>query len=163
MKKVIVAFLNFANAPVNGGPEYLSLYSESTGWTFQGSNPGGSELLRTRPDWPWGPPSLLYDGYPVFFPGVKRPGRDVNHPLPSSAEVKERVQLYLYSPSGPVLGRTLPLPVPIHNHWEFYAYAARHIHATCLSCNHPWCNVCLNVVNKHNSSFKLLIRNHGRG
>jgi hypothetical protein len=35
------------------------------------------------------------------FPGVKRPGRDVDHPPPSSAEVKERVQLYLYSPSGP--------------------------------------------------------------
>jgi hypothetical protein len=33
----------------------------------------------------------------------------------SSAEVKERVELYLYSHSGlswPVLGRTLPLPLP---------------------------------------------------
>jgi len=27
------------------------------------------------------------------FPGVKRPGHDVNHPPPSSAEVKERVEL----------------------------------------------------------------------
>ena len=36
-----------------------------------------------------------------FFPGVKRPGRDVDHPHPSSAEVKERVELYLYSRSGP--------------------------------------------------------------
>jgi hypothetical protein len=35
------------------------------------------------------------------FPGVKRPGRGVNHPPPSSAEVKERVEIYLYSPSGP--------------------------------------------------------------
>ena len=35
------------------------------------------------------------------FPGVKRPGRDVDHPPPSSVEVKERVELYLYSPSGP--------------------------------------------------------------
>jgi hypothetical protein len=35
------------------------------------------------------------------FPGVKRPGRGVDHPTPSSAEVKERVELYLYSPSGP--------------------------------------------------------------
>ena len=45
------------------------------------------------------------------FPGVKRPGRDGDHPPPSSAEVKERVELYLYSPSGPswpVLGRNLP-------------------------------------------------------
>jgi hypothetical protein len=35
------------------------------------------------------------------FPRVKRPGRDVDHSPPSSAEVKERVELYLYSPSGP--------------------------------------------------------------
>jgi hypothetical protein len=44
------------------------------------------------------------------FPGVKRPGHGVDHPPTSSAEVKERVELYLYSPSGPswpVLGRTL--------------------------------------------------------
>ena len=33
---------------------------------------------------------LLYIGYRVSFPGVKRLGRDVNHPTPSSAEVKER-------------------------------------------------------------------------
>jgi hypothetical protein len=48
------------------------------------------------------------------FQGVKRPGRGVYHPSPSSAEVKERVEIYLYSlsgPSWPVLGRTLPLPL----------------------------------------------------
>ena len=44
------------------------------------------------------------------FLGVKRPGRGIDHPPPSSAEVKEREELYLYSPSGPswpVLGWTL--------------------------------------------------------
>jgi hypothetical protein len=69
------------------------------------------EIFRSRPDRPRGPPSLLYNGYRVSFRGVKRPGRGVDHPPPSSAEVKERVQLYLYSPFGPswpVLGRTLP-------------------------------------------------------
>jgi hypothetical protein len=35
------------------------------------------------------------------FSGVKRPGRGVDHPPSSSAEVKERLQLYLYSPFGP--------------------------------------------------------------
>ena len=34
------------------------------------------------------------------FPGVKRPGRGVDHPPPSGSEVKETVELYLYSPSG---------------------------------------------------------------
>jgi hypothetical protein len=61
---------------------------------------GGGGIFRTRPDRPWGPLSLLYSGYRVSFPGVKRPRRGVNHPPPSSAEVKERVELYLYSPSG---------------------------------------------------------------
>ena len=37
----------------------------------------------------------------VSFQGVKRPGRGVYHSPPSSFEVKERVELYLYSPSGP--------------------------------------------------------------
>jgi hypothetical protein len=48
------------------------------------------------------------------FLGVKRPGCGVDHPPPSSAEVKERVVVYLYPPSGPswpVIGRTLPLPI----------------------------------------------------
>jgi hypothetical protein len=35
---------------------------------------------------------------PGLFPGVKRPGRDVNHPPSSSDDVKERVWLHLYSP-----------------------------------------------------------------
>jgi len=69
----------------------------------------GGEIFRTRPDRPWGPPSLLYNAYWVSFPGVKRPGHGVDHPPPSSVEVKERVELYLYypsRPSWPVLGRT---------------------------------------------------------
>jgi len=76
-------------------------------WTVRGLNPGGGEIFRTRPYRPWGPPSLLYNGYCFSFPGVKRPGRGIDHPPPSSAEVKERVELYLYSssvPSWPILG-----------------------------------------------------------
>jgi len=82
-------------------------------WTVRGSNIGGGEILRTRPDRPWGSPSLLYNAYRVI-PGVKRPGRDVYHPSTTSAEVKEGVELYLYSNSGsswPVLGGILPLPL----------------------------------------------------
>jgi hypothetical protein len=35
------------------------------------------------------------------FPGIKKPGRRVDHPTPSRAEVNERVYLYLNSPYGP--------------------------------------------------------------
>jgi hypothetical protein len=35
------------------------------------------------------------------FPGVKRPGYGVGHTPASSAEVKERAELYIISPSGP--------------------------------------------------------------
>jgi hypothetical protein len=34
------------------------------------------------------------------LPGVDRSGRGVDHPPPTSAEVTERVKLYLYSPYG---------------------------------------------------------------
>jgi hypothetical protein len=58
---------------------------------------------------PWGVPSSLHNRYRVPFPGVKRPRLDVNHSTPSSAEVKEKVYLYLYSRCGsswPVWGWT---------------------------------------------------------
>jgi len=59
------------------------------GWTVRGSNPGEGEILRTCPDRPWGPPSLLHNGYRVF-PGTKeRPGRDADPSHPSSAVVKK--------------------------------------------------------------------------
>ena len=44
------------------------------------------------------------------FPGVKRPGRGADHPAPPKRPGHERVELYIYSPSGPswpALGRTL--------------------------------------------------------
>ena len=72
------------------------------GWTVWGSNPGGEgggEIYRTRPDRPWGPPSLLYNAYRVF-PGGKAAGTWRWPPTPSIAEVKERIELYFYSPSG---------------------------------------------------------------
>jgi hypothetical protein len=36
--------------------------------------------------------------------GVKRPGREADHSPPSNAEVKEWVNLYLYSPNKPSCG-----------------------------------------------------------
>ena len=49
----------------------------------------------------------LIQWVPGLFLEGKRPGRGVDHPPSSSAEVKERVQPYLYSPyvpMWPVLG-----------------------------------------------------------
>ena len=59
---------------------------------------------------PWGPPSLLYNGYRVF-PGGKAAESWRWPPTPSNAEVKERVEPYLSSPSVPlwqVIGWTVP-------------------------------------------------------
>jgi hypothetical protein len=45
------------------------------------------EIFRTCPDRPWGPPSLLYNGYRVFPGGRMRPGRDDDPSPPSNAEI----------------------------------------------------------------------------
>jgi hypothetical protein len=60
--------------------------------------------------------SLLYNGYWISFPRVKRPGCGIDHAPPSSSKVKEMVELNLYSPNGlswPVLGWALPLHLPL--------------------------------------------------
>ena len=63
-----------------------------------GIKSGGGEIFRTCPDRSWGPPSLLCNGYRVFPGGNVRLVRDAD-PLPSySAEVKNRIELQLYSP-----------------------------------------------------------------
>ena len=76
----------------------------ATGWTVRGSNPGESEIFRARPDRPWGPLSLLYNGYRVFSGGKEWPGRDADPSPSSGALFIERVELYLYSPYGPQPG-----------------------------------------------------------
>jgi len=63
-----------------------------------------------------GPTQLPVQWVPSLSPGVKRPGRGVNHPHPSSANVKERLELYLYSPfrsSWSLLWWTLPSPLSL--------------------------------------------------
>jgi hypothetical protein len=73
----------------------------ATGWMFRESNPGGGEIFRIRPNRPWDPPSLVSNAYRFRFPGVKRPGCGIKHPPQSNAEVKDKVDLYLCSPSRP--------------------------------------------------------------
>ena len=60
----------------------------------------GGENFRTCPDRPWGPPSLLYNGYRLFPGGKELPARDANI-SPLLVPWYERVELYLYSPYGP--------------------------------------------------------------
>jgi len=52
----------------------------ATGYGLDGPgiNSDGNEIFRTCPDRPWGPPSLLYNGYRVFHGGKERPGRDAD-------------------------------------------------------------------------------------
>jgi hypothetical protein len=73
----------------------------ATGSKIWGSNPSGGKIFCTHPDWPWGQPSLLYNAYYISFLGVKWLGCGIDHPPSLRAEVKDRVELYLYSASGP--------------------------------------------------------------
>jgi hypothetical protein len=70
--------------------------------------PVRARFFRNRPYRPWNPPSLLWLlGLP---PGGKVAGAWRWPPTPSSAEVKDTVELYLYASSGhswPIIGRTL--------------------------------------------------------
>jgi hypothetical protein len=68
-------------------------------------------VLWTRFSAPWDHPASYTIGT-GSFPGENRLGRGVDHTPPSSAEVKERVQLYLYSscvPSWQAIRRNLPV------------------------------------------------------
>ena len=69
------------------GPVAQSVQRLATFWMVRGSNPRGDEIFRTCSDRPWGPPSLLYNGYRVFPGGKERPGRDADPSPPSSAVV----------------------------------------------------------------------------
>jgi len=57
-----------------------------------GSNPGGDEIFRNRPQRPSAHPAYYAVGTGAFL-GVKWPGRGADHPPPSNAQVKERVEL----------------------------------------------------------------------
>jgi hypothetical protein len=104
------------------GPEQLSRYSD---WLRAGRSGDRipvearfSSPVQTGP----GTHPVSYTMGTRSLLGVKRPECD-HQPLPSSPEVKERVELYLHPPSGPaesVLGWTLT-----------FMYLTRLIHKTC--------------------------------
>jgi hypothetical protein len=86
--------------------------------TRYGLNGPGNESLwgkvfLPRPENPWSLPSLLHNGNWISSPGVKRPWNGVGQSVSSSAEVKERVELYFYYTCGtlwPVKRLNLHLP-----------------------------------------------------
>ena len=86
----VVGSESFATVAVSSTKVLITVYS------------GGIEIFRTCPDWPWGTPSLLYNGYRVFPWGKERPGRDT-HPSPSSSALV--MKEYSYT-STPPIGRT---------------------------------------------------------
>ena len=80
-------------------------------WAVRGSNPGGAKFS-SHPDWPWDPPSLLYNGYRVSPRCKVRPGRAADHSPPSSAAVMEEESYTSTHPLGhnrACNGITLPI------------------------------------------------------
>ena len=71
------------------------------GWMVQESNPGGGTRFSAPLQTSSGAHPASYAMGTWSFPGVKQPGYGIDHPPPSSAEVKERVKLHYYSPSEP--------------------------------------------------------------
>ena len=106
-------FLGYFN---KRGPGKISRYSDSLLAGRSGDRiPVGARFSAPVQTGPGAHPASYTMGT-GSFPEVKRPGHGVDHPLPLKERVKERVGIYLYSPSGPswsVLGRTLPLPLPL--------------------------------------------------
>jgi hypothetical protein len=60
--------------------------NKSHGLDGPGIEPWWGRDFSAHADRPWGPPSLLYNGYRVFPGGKERPGHDADPSLPSSAE-----------------------------------------------------------------------------
>ena len=149
------------------GPGCLNQYSDSLRAGRSGDRipVGGRDFLHpSRPALEGG--GAIQPTYTTgtgSFPGVKRPGRGVNHPPLSSAEVEGRVELYTCSLSGlswPVLGLPLPLPYlftksfwtsALRERWLFDSLALLNTLNAILSVHpallgHPWLNSLHKIV-----------------
>ena len=96
----------------------------------------------------------------ILLGKLKRPGRGIDHATPSSAEVKERVELYLFSPSGPswpVLGWALPFTFTTGKTQPFYTNTEINSEAGQITdtkeianaCNSFFIQIAENLRNKH--------------
>jgi hypothetical protein len=71
-------------------PDITGSSGEAMGWKSRGSNPGTGKICFSPPNSPyglWGPPSLPFSRHRSCFPGIKRPGRDVDY-SPTSAKIR---------------------------------------------------------------------------
>jgi hypothetical protein len=89
------------------------------------------------------------------FLGVKRPGRCVDHPPLSSAVIKERVEVYTYSPSGS--SWTLLLVVWKSAH---FLYKNPRLYLTDLSLNCNPASKCPNLYFKSFTCSRINIQNY---
>ena len=92
----------------------------NTGWTIRVAT-----RFSARPDRPWGPSSLLYNGYRVFPGGKVQPGRAVDHTPPSSAAVMEE---YSYTSTHP-LGHTGPVTGSLYLFYTTFKRLANKIYS----------------------------------
>ena len=79
-------------------------------WKVRGSNPGGGEIFRTYPDLPL-PTRPPVQWVPGLSWGQRWPGRDADHPPPSSSEVMKEWSYTSTPPLGScslLQGETLP-------------------------------------------------------
>ena len=124
------------------------------GWMDQGSNSGGGDISTPNQTGPGVNPAFYTMGT-GSFPGVKQLGCGIDHPPPSSVDAKERVELYLYSPSGPlwpVLGWILPLHTHAWTGWGKLWKTPVHL-ASRLRIEHR--TSCIKQVAKHSTNYSL--------
>jgi hypothetical protein len=113
------------------GPGYCSQYSNSL-WA---GRPGDQIPVRARfsaPIWTGpGAHSASYTRCTKSFSGIKWPGHSFNHPITSSAKVKEQVELFLYPLSVPlwqVIGCTWSLLLRFTAKRQYLCYRLKRIY-----------------------------------
>jgi len=94
------AFKKFRWVPSQCGAGIAqSVYRLATGWKVRVRIPVGARFSAPVQSGPGVRPASYTMGT-GSFPGVKQPRCGVDHASPSSVDVKERLELYLYSPLG---------------------------------------------------------------
>jgi hypothetical protein len=112
MKRDIKIWINWDSCE----PGYLSRYSDWLQATRSGDWITVLGRISATVQTGYGAHPTSYTVGTESIPEVKRPGLGVYHPLPSSVEVEETVELYLYCTSEttwPVIGWNLPLHLPL--------------------------------------------------